>query len=266
MIQVLKEFENRTEYKILNNYSPYEVKPVNDLYIGVLVIPGVCLTKLQQEKLYKLNQWIENSRNQLIIVPNWTEMNVQTYFNASVPIEIQSSNSHYNSIPVNYQIHSSVKEVIFEQNSQIFGINYRRNTGSGLITIVTLPLLDYKLSEYENINKNLFHELLLAQADEIADINKKDDEFKLDDIHAYLLLLVASDVNLEGGIGIRVRKYFTIDASEDTLKLKYNELLNNNYICEGKISDRGINYIKQKNLKAFIRVIKERELRSDEWR
>lgn len=266
MVQVLKEFENRTEYKVLKNFTQYDAAPIEGLHNGVLVVPAIALAKLSQEKLTTLNQWIEDSKNQLIILPTWIEMNVQTYVNATVPIEVRAFNSHYDGIPVNYQIRSSVKEVVFEQNGQVFGINYRRNTGCGLMTIVTLPLLDYKLSEHMDLCRSLFHKLISVEIKEIADVPSVSEELKLDDIHLYLLLLAASDASFEGGIATKVRKYFNTEATEETLHSKYNELLNNGYIFEGKASDMGLDYIKQKNLKAFTRTIRERELRSDEWR
>ncbi len=266
MVQVLKEFENRTEYKVLKNFTLCDAAPTEDLHNGILVVPAIALTKLSQEKLTTLNQWIEDSKNQLLIVPTWIEMDVHTYVNASVPIEIKAFNSHYDGIPVNYQIRSSVKEVVFEQNGQVFGINYRRNTGCGLMTIVTLPLLDYKLSEHMDLCKSLFHKLISVDIKEVADVANVNGELKLDDMHLYLLLLAASDISFKGGIVAKVKKYFNTEATEETLHIKYNELLNNCYICEGKASDMGLDYIKQRNLKAFTRAIRERELRSDEWR
>lgn len=266
MVQLLKEFENRTEYKVLKNFTLCDAAPIEDLHNGILVVPAIALAKLSQEKLTTLKQWIEDCKNQLIILPTWIEMNVQTYVNATVPIEVRAFNSHYNGIPVNYQIRSSVKEVVFEQNGQVFGINYRRNTGCGLMTIVTLPLLDYKLSEHMDLCRSLFHKLISVEIKEVADVPNVSGELKLDDIHLYLLLLAASDVSFEDGITAKVKKYFNTEATEETLHIKYNELLNNRYICERKASDLGLDYIKQKNLKAFTRTIRERELRSDEWR
>lgn len=261
-IQVLEEYRNRIEYKVLNNYCNYDVVKINELKMGSLIIPGVILSKMPKESINILNTWIQNKGNQLVLLPSWNEENLKKYFNTSFDIRIKKDQGLYKDIPVDYKIESTVKDKTLTQNGKIYGINYRNNLSSGLMTVVTLPLLDYKLIEFQDKFTEIFLNILqknviLEEAKEFME------EFEIDELHVLLIILCASQINTN--ISDNLEKYFGKKYDLKVVNQKYKELINFKYINSGKLTEKGIILVKNRKLKSFIDVVKERSEKEDGW-
>lgn len=265
LIQVLEEYKNRTEYRLLNNFWNYEIVSINALKKGVLVLPGILLNKVKKEEINTLNLWLEDNNNQLILLPAWGEINLSEYFTTSVGIKVKKTEGFFNGIPINYDIEAVVKDKMFCENGKNFGINYRCNLSSGLITVVTLPLLDYKMIDFQDEFKNYFDKLIqnIDYVDEVLEENN--DEIDIDNVHVFLIMLLAAKVQLKNEMASSIFKYFGARHEEELLVRKYKELVSGEYINDEKLTDKGMRVVEEKNLKAFINVIKERRENEDGW-
>ena len=67
---------------------------MNSLQTGVLVLPGILLTKLDKQQMILLNTWLEDNKNQLILTPSWAEMNLREIFHSSVDIKISRNDDN----------------------------------------------------------------------------------------------------------------------------------------------------------------------------
>jgi hypothetical protein len=265
LIQVLEEYKNRTEYRLLNNFCNYEMVSINALNKGILVLPGILLTKMNKGEIKYLNLWLENSSNQLILLPAWSEINLSEYFTTSVEIKVKKAEGFFNGIPINYDIEAIVKNKMFCENGKIFGINYRSNLSSGLITVVTLPLLDYKMIDFQDKFKKYF-DSLIQSIDCIEEIFEENNEkIDIDNVHIFLIMLSAAKVRFKNEMASSIFKYFGARHEEEVLVKKYKELVSCEYINDEKLTDTGMRVVKEKNLKAFINVIKERRENEDGW-
>lgn len=265
LIQVLEEYKNRTEYRLLNNFCTCEVVSINILKKGTLVLPGILLTKMKKEELKILNLWFEHKENQLFLLPAWCEINLKEYFDISVDIKITKTESYFNKIPIGFEIRAVVKDKVFFENGKNFGINYRSNLSSGLITVVTLPLLDYKMIDFEGEFKNYFNSLVQSTNYVEEKFQENIDEINIDNVHVLLIILAAAKVQLNAGIVSIMFKYFGAKHDEGLLNKKYEELVSGGYIKDEKLTDKGIEVVFEKNLKAFISVIEERRENEDGW-
>lgn len=263
-IQILDEYKNRTEYRLLKDFYDCQVAQMNSLQTGALVLPGILLSKLGKQQLDLLNTWLENNKNQLILTPSWAEMNLREIFHSSVDVRISRTDDNYEGIPIGFLIDTTAKDVIFQQNGKKFGIHYRKNTGTGLITVVTLPLLDYKMIQLEDKLKALFNTMLLAEdVKQGLLIGTKD--FILDDIHVYLIILVGAGIYLSQCLASIVHKYFGVLIDDETAKQGYQDLIENQYINENGLLSKGMTVVKERKLKSFINAIKQRGEKEDGW-
>ncbi len=263
-IQMLDEYKNRTEYRMLKNFYDCQTASINKLQNGVLVLPGTLLHKMDKAQLNLLNTWTEGSFNQLILTPAWIETDLKNYFNLSMEIIINKVVGIYKEIPIDYSIISSAKDIVFKQDGNVFGINYRKNTGAGLITVIALPLLDYKLIQYEDKLKSLFDSLIKfkdTNQEKIMEIS----DFSLKNLHFYLIILMGANVDLAHGISEKIKKYFGLAVDKNTADELYNELLINKYIDADGLLDKGLEVVKNKKLKSFINVVKQRSEKEDGW-
>ena len=263
-IQILDEYKNRIEYRLLKDFYDCHVAQMNSLQTGVLVLPGIILSKLGKQNLGLLNTWMEDSKNQLILTPSWAEMNLKEILHSSVDIRISRTDDNYEEIPIGFLIDTTAKDVIFQQNGKKFGIHYRKNTGTGLITVVTLPLLDYKLIQLEDKLKALFNSMLLAENVKQGSLIEAKD-FILDDIHVYLIILVGADIDLSQCLSSIIHKYFGVLIDDETAKQGYQDLIENQYINENGLLSKGMTVVKERKLKSFINAIKQRGEKEDGW-
>lgn len=266
VIQILEQFKNRMEYRILGDFCDYIEVNLDALQNGILVLPGISLKKMGSDDLKKINQWIGNKDNQIILTPSWNELNLKDVFDLSIDVNIVNESSKFNDIPCSSYIQTTSKEKLYQNSGKVYAINHRNDISSGLITVVTLPLLDYKLIEYRDIFKDIFDKLLVVHRTvKEAKENVEENVLNIDDIHTSILILVSAGVKINPNIKCTINKYFKFLESTETILKKHKELIHHGFICNDEVSEVGVKFIKEKNLKAFINVIKERELNNDGW-
>lgn len=263
-IQILDEYKNRTEYRLLNDFYDCRVARMNSLQTGVLVLPGILLSKLDKQQLDLLNAWLESNKNQLILTPSWTEMNLKEIFHSSLDIRISRTDDNYDGIPIGFLIDTAVKDVVFQRNGRKFGIHYRKNTGTGLITAVTLPLLDYRVVQLEDKLKALFNSLLFDE-DVKQESSIETEDFIFDDIHLYLIILTGAGIDLSQSLSSIIHKYFGTFIDEETAKQGYQNLVANQYINENGLLSKGMTVVEERKLKSFINAIKQRREKENGW-
>lgn len=266
MIQLLSEFEKRTEYMVLKDIKECSSVSIHALKPGTVVIPGFVLKKMTDENINTLKSWLDNRNNHLILVPSWIELDIGKIFEASLPLKVKAiDETFYEKTPVRYNIQTMIKDRLFEQDGKIFGINFRKNTGSGLVTVVTLPLLDYKLSQFKDKFKDIFNFLLLF-SDEVKEEKVLNDaEIVLDPIHISLIILKAAGIDLGINLKEKIYKYFYIDMSVEEIKDKLNDLKIGGLVQDDKLTDKVKRVIKDRRLKPFIDVVIRKEVSSDGW-
>jgi hypothetical protein len=263
-VQILDQYKNRTEYRLLKDFCDCQTVQINSLKNGVLVLPGVLLSKLEKQQLDLLNTWLEDNKNQLILTPSWTEMNLKEILYPSVDIKISRIEGNYQGISVDFIIKTTAKDVVFQQNGKKFGIHYRKNTGTGLITVVTLPLLDYKMIQLEDKLKCLFNSLLLAEDGKQESLIEVKD-FVLDDIHIYLIILKGAGIDLNQSLSSIIHKYFGTLIDEEIAKRAYQDLVENQYISDNGLLRKSMMVVKERKLKSFINAVKQRGEKEDGW-
>lgn len=267
MIQILSEFEKRTEYKILKEFMECASISITELKNGKLIIPGFILIKMTEEQQGKLNSWLENRNNHLIILPSWIELDLGKIFRSSLPLEIQSTEEtiYDDDIPVNYNIKTMVKDKLFEQDGNIFGVNYRKNTGVGLVTVVTLPLLDYKLLHLQDKFREILNNLCSFGEAVLEEKASNNENTVLDSIHINLIILKAAGIDLDINLKDTICKYFYINISKQVIEDKLNELKAGGFILNDNLTDKANKIIKEKRLKSFIDVVNKKEMSCDGW-
>lgn len=264
IIQILDEYKNRTEYRLLNDFYDCKVARMNSLQTGVLVLPGILLSKLNKQQLDLLDIWLEDNKNQLILTPSWAEMNLKKILRSSVDIGISRTDDNYDGIPIGFLINTTVKDVVFQRNGRKFGIHYRKNTGTGLITVVTLPLLDYKMIHLEDKLRVFFNSLLVAEDVKQEPLAETKD-FILKDIHLYLIILTGAGIDLSRSLSSIIHKYFGTFIDEETAKQGYQDLVANQYINENGLLSKGMTVVEERKLKSFINAIKQRREKENGW-
>lgn len=265
MIQILSEFERRTEYKILKLFVQCEIISLKNLKSGKLLIPGFVLNKMQEEELKLLNLWLSNRSNHLIIVPAWIELDLGKLINSTVPLKVSAiEESYYQDIPVRYKIETLAKDILFKNNN-IYGVNYRKNTGTALVTVTTLPLLDYKLIHQENKFKELLNKLLSYGNESIEESKDEVKEIILDPIHINLLILKAGGVDLSNNLNKTVFKYFYMNIENEILEEKLKELNIGGFIVNNSLSEKSEAVIAKNRLQTFIDVVRRKEVNSNGW-
>ena len=265
MIQILSEFERRTEYKILKQFSQCEITSLKYLKNGKLLIPGFILNKMKKEELQLLNLWLSNRSNHLIIVPAWIELDLGKFINSTVPLKVSAiEESYYEDIPVRYKIETLVKDILF-QNNNIYGVNYRKNTGTALVTVTTLPLLDYKLIHQENKFKELLNKLLSYGNESSEESQDKVEGIILEPIHINLLILKAGGVDLSDNLNEKVFKYFYMNIENEILEERLKELKIGGFIINNSLSKKSEEVITKNKLQTFIDVVRRKEVNSNGW-
>lgn len=265
ILQVLKEYGKRTEYKVLEKFLDIKKVTLDTLSEGVLLLPGILLGKFEKEEIRHMNGWLSNPNNQLILTPAWKEVNLKDLFNTSVDLKVlKDQELVYEGITCQFKIEGKVQERLFSNEQGNFGIHYRKDTGSGLLTVITLPLLDYKQSHKHNEFRELFS--LCIEKTEIIEkvVSEEKFEDEITEDHIQLFMLLAAGITEEEYSKEDFKRYFNKDLPVEKIQELREGLIQAGLIESGKITDKGKNYMEEKKLKSFIKVL-ERGRRIDEW-
>ena len=257
MVQILKEYGKRTEYKVLEKFVEVKEVSFDTLKKGVFLIPAIILSKLNKEELELLSDWIKIKSNQLILTPAWKEIDLKDFFDISLKLSIiKASNAKYEGLECDFKIEGKVQDVLFSNDNGVYGSHYRKDTSCGLLTIITLPLLDYKLSHKHNELKELFLSSIKASSQEEEKKQEKTKTNELTQEHTQLFLLIAGGVNKESELKDSFRRYFNKEFNLEKGQSLKQDLIEHGFIEDEKISSKGHKFIEDKSLRSFIKVLK----------
>ncbi|MDQ2087926.1 hypothetical protein RBH29_15965, partial [Herbivorax sp. ANBcel31] len=145
-----------------------------------------------------------------------------------------------------------------------FGVHYRKDTGSGVLTIITLPLLDYKLSYKHDEFKKYFSICINQKEQKDKGQIKEKKAFEIGEDHLKLFMFLAAGIKIDSDIKDAFSQYFNKSIEIEGIKELEEVLVQQGLINSRKISDRGRTFINKKGLKSFIKVLEGRE-NTDEW-
>ncbi|MUL33946.1 hypothetical protein [Priestia megaterium] len=265
IVQVLKGYRNRTEYKVLEKFVTVQEINIDNLSKGILLFPGILLGKLEEKDLKKINQWLSIPSNQLILTPAWRELNLKDFFNISVDLKVlKSEDLDYKEIECQYKIEGKIQEKLFVSDKGNFCIHYRKDTGSGLLTVITLPLLDYKLSHMHEKFEQLLLESIEKKKQKETKMKMKKEIAKIGENHLQLFMLIAAGFKLEKDLRAGLDTYFNKNLQVSIIHELESDLIEEEFIENKEISDKGKDLIIKKRLKSFIKVL-ERGRKNGEW-
>jgi len=265
ILQVLKEYGKRTEYRVLEKFVDIEEVTVNNLSEGILLVPGILLGKLDKVEIRYMSEWLSSPNNQLILTPVWKEMTLKDLFNTSIDLKVVKDQMLvYEGIPCQFKIEGKVQERLFSNEQGNFAIHYRKDTGSGLLTVITLPLLDYKQSYKHDEFRVLFFQCIEKTEKKKKLVLEEKYEHEITEVHIQLLMLLAASVTDEKYLKKDFKRYFNKDLPVERIQNLKEDLQQADFIDAEKISDKGKSFIEDKKLKTFIKVL-ERGRRIDEW-
>ena len=264
IIQILKEYGSRTEYKVLEKYAKIQKRDIDEICQGLLLLPGILLTRLNENELQKLRDWLKAPNNQLIITPALTECNLKDFFDISIDILLLKEEVNYEGIHCDYRIESIAQDKIFTSSKGVLGIHYRKDTGSGLITVITLPLLDYKLShKHDEFKKHLID----CVKEEVIERELQEIEQSANIIQEELiqvLMLIAAGYRLNEEMLESFNQYFNKTLDDNSLKVIEHELDEKDLIKNGQITSKGEELLSERRLNSFIKVLKG-GMKKDGW-
>lgn len=267
IVQILKKYGRRTEYKVLEKFVTVQEINIDTLSEGILLLPGILLGKLEEEDLKRINQWLSIPINQLILMPAWNEVNIKRFIDMSLDLWVRKGEDlYYKGIECQYKIEGKIQKKLYTSDKGDFCIHYRRDTGSGLLTVNTLPLLDYKLSHMHEEFRQLFHACLekIKPKEEVTQHVKKEVS-EMDEAHLQIFMLMAAGFKLEKELEIGLNTFFNKNLQRPALNDLEQDLIQQGFIDDnGEISDKGKALINKKRLKSFIKVM-EGGKKNDEW-
>ncbi|MBM7649039.1 hypothetical protein JOC78_001992 [Bacillus ectoiniformans] len=265
-IQIVKKFTNRTEYKMLKNWISVDERNIDELTSGICVIPAIIILKLSEVELQALNEWWRHWGNQLIVSPPFHQMDVVSLLQLNVDLSVQGTEAQsFNSLPVIESIKTNTKSKWELANGEIVAIDYFEHSGSGCVTLTTVPLLDYRLLSKQDICKKLFLELLIEnQNNESITVQ---DTFIPTSVHEYIMILASANVLESTKISGQLDNFFKENLSHNKALELLQQLIDQKLIEDsGSITEDGEKYINLKGYKAFVREIKRWRRDDGAWR
>jgi hypothetical protein len=253
--------------KVIEEKMNIAVKEVNidSLSEGILLLPGILLDKLEKKELEVLNKWLNIPDNQLILSPAWKEVSLNDYFDLSLVLKVQREEGlKFEGVECQYKIDGKIQEKFFSNEHGNFGVHYRKDTGSGLLTVITLPLLDYKLSHKHDEFKQYFYSCISKKRPKNNRQSKEPKEFEISEEHLQLFMLFAAGVKNDNDIQEAFNQYFNKNINWESIKSLEEVLTQQGLIDSRDVSDKGKLFIKEKRLKSFIKVLERRES-TNEW-
>ncbi|MEK4138299.1 hypothetical protein MHB75_09300 [Kurthia sp. FSL E2-0154] len=265
-IQIVKKYTKRTEYKMLKNWINVDERHIDELTSGICVIPAIIILKLSEVELQSLNKWWRQWGNQLIVSPPFHQMDVVSLLQLKVDLSLQETEAQsFNSLPVIESIKSNTKSKWELANGEIVAVDYFEHSGSGCVTLTTVPLFDYRLLPKQDICKKLFLELIIDNKnDESIPVRE---QFIPSPVHEYILILASANVLEPSKISGQLSNFFKENLSHNEVLELLQQLIDQKLLEDsGVITDVGEKYINLKGYKAFVREIKRWRRDDGTWR
>lgn len=265
-IQIIKLFIKRTEYKMLKGWISVDERNIDELMSGVCVIPAITLLKLSEMELQALNKWWRQWGNQLIVSPPFHQMDVVSLLRLNVDLSVEAiENQLFNSLPVIESIKTNAKSKWQLAEGEIVAVDHYEHSGSGCVTLTTVPLLDYRLMSQQEVCKKLFLELINEKASQQT--SAVQELWTLNPVHEYMLILAAANVLDSTKLSVQLSQYFKEEILQNKAFELFQQLTNENFLKgNGAITDAGEKYINLTGYRAFAREIKRWRRDDGEWR
>ncbi|MDD2211691.1 MAG: hypothetical protein PHV56_01745 [Clostridia bacterium] len=259
VLQILTEFAQRTEYRVLREL--YEVKPadINALQPGICLVPGIILNKAKKEQVAALVQWAKEWGNHLMLTAPWWQVKLADYLDLPTEIRIAEKKDEYKGINVAHVLITKLTPFWQSKNGDILAVSMRYNSGSGLITFTTVPLLDYKLTAKRNICKSLLDELLSREDILIPKEPLNNNAFsqELTQQHLVVLMLAAGGVDIQNELAEAVRQYVTVNITGKENGLKQDLLRAGMLDAAGMATDKGVKILVERGYRSFVRELRK---------
>ena len=264
-IQIIKIFASRTEYKVLHEWVPVKERHLTELAAGFCVIPAVVLGKFSQGECATLVNWAKKWGNQLLIFPPFHSVDLKG-LQLGVDLTVNRvAESLYEGLPIKEILITNHQPKLQLVSGQTIALDLYYHSGSGQITITTLPLLDYRLLAYEDKCKEIFQQLLAVQEIQANDTVKQQG-VELTPLHQHLIILAAAGITSIQKVKSYLNTFFNTKADEGAIKLVQQQLQAGNYMAEeGVIALKGKEFIQQCGYRAFVRELEKSAVQEGEW-
>ena len=259
----LNKYVNRTEFKVLKQLNDVKLADIGNLCGGSLLVPGIILNSIIPDDRKKLIEWISIRTNHLLLTPSWTKMDVGEILGIKPQVKIDLKSGENEN---DYVIRTSVKESFFKEDTNIKGIRFRNNTSSALITVTTIPVLDYRYSEAEKSRKEWWDLIYIPEKENEESAKQEIDSSEfINTDDKILLLLVGAGILFESEPAKTIKKYFGVSLKLSNIQKSLNKLQESGLLTNGSITSDGKRWIKMKNLESFQNALIERKEKSNGW-
>ncbi|WGG46473.1 hypothetical protein [Rossellomorea sp. DA94] len=265
-IQIVQKFTKRTEYKMLKSWISVDERNINELMSGICVIPAIIILKLSVVELQTLNKWWRQWGNQLIVSPPFHQMDIASLLQLNGELSVDGiETSSFNSLPVHESIKTNNRSKWKLDSGETVAIHHNEHSGSGCVTLTTVPLLDYRLMSKQDICKNLFLELLKENKNE--EPTKIQESFILSPVHEYILILASAKIFELTKVSGQLSNYFKVNISNNKTLELIQQLIDQRLLGDsGSITDEGKKYINLKGYIPFVREIKRWRRNDGAWK
>jgi hypothetical protein len=258
-------YSTRTEFKVLNQLV--DTSPVNlsEIPNGILVLPGILLLRIDKIEADRIKAWIKKPSNHLILTPAWTEVDLKQILGLSTELDlIKNEKIIAEDILIDYIIRTKSKKVL-SIDGEVVGTHYRENTGTGLITIITLPILDYRLKN-EEYRKNWWN--WISEIDQLVErkIEVKDGKaWEPGPVQKMIYILKEAGIFIDEDLPGLLKNYFGIRITDEEAEIALSDLERREIIKECQITETGKALFANYNFKSFTKVLQARKKDTDEW-
>ena len=265
-MQILKPFANRTEYTVLKEWTPCREVELGDIGQGVCVIPAVVLSKLAGEDSNLLVNWVKQWGNQLLILPPFYSIDLKEKLQLGVELDVtRVPECFYDGLPIKESFISNLNSKLKMTDGQTIALDIFYHSGSGHLTLTTLPLLDYRLLDHEEKCREIFQKLL--DVEELKeDVPVKQDDIELTRLHKHVLLLAAGGMVSLPLVCRYLKTCFQTSVDEEQIQRVQQQLHSTSYLTrDGLIGQRGNEFIEQYGYRAFVRELARSASQDGEW-
>ncbi|GFZ93776.1 hypothetical protein GCM10008018_45250 [Paenibacillus marchantiophytorum] len=267
-IQILKTIVNRTEYKILREWFPVKEVDITELEGGTCVIPAIVLSKISSNECTILIDWVKRWGNQLLVVPPFLSIDIKEKLQFGIDITVTKVVENlFEGLPVKEVFLTNKKPKLQLLSGQAIALDLSYHSGSGRVTLTTLPLLDYQLLPFEEKCKVIFQRLLSlneVKGKEKEIDNELDMEITL--LHQHVIILAAAGMNSIQSIEKYLKMYFKTSTNTSSTNLVREQLQLHKYLTvDGEITHLGKEYIQQCGFSAFVRELEKHVVSEGAW-
>lgn len=257
--QILKEYARRTEYKVLKEWYEVTEREIHELQPGICIVPGIVLSRAGREQVGALASWAREWGNHLILTAPWWKVALAEYLDLPMEIEVDEKKSEYQGINTTHILVTKLPPLWQNKKGDNLAASLHYHSGSGVVTITTLPLLDYKLAAKRSICQSLLAELLSREDNPGSAEAPAEGETlsELTEEHLMVLLLAAGGIDIHDGLAIKVKQYLTVDLTGKEISLQHDlqkaGLLNK----AGLVTDEGLGLLVGRGYRPFIRELRK---------